>query len=363
MKKCIILLFSFFFTIIQGFAFETGFLPAQLGVVENVEFIDINDDTTQVKQLVDIKLLQGENKNKLVQVDNMLSGNPYYDIPLKKGKKVLLHLEENEGEITYSIQDVYRSNSLYVLSIIFCLLLIYVGKKKGLYSLLAIVLTCILIVKLLSPMILIGMNPVFSTLIICLLSTMITMYFVGGFNKKSTSAVLGSTLSLIIASFLSVLTVKFATLTGYSNEYSLFLSAAKPQLDFKSLAVATMILATLGAVMDVAMSIASTINEIYCVDNTKTVKELFTCGMNVGRDIIGTMANTLILVYMGASLPLLLLLSNIDLQKFINLNQVVTEIAAALIGSSAIIICVPMTAIVASHLVKKTFIHKEELHF
>ena len=115
-----------------------------------------------------------------------------------------------------------------------------------------------------------------------------------------------------------------------------------------------MILATLGAVMDVAMSIASTINEIYTVDNTKTVKELFTCGMNVGRDIIGTMANTLILVYLGASLPLLLLASNIDFQKFINLSQVVTEISSALIGSCAIVICVPITAIVASELVRKT---------
>lgn len=104
--------------------------------------------------------------------------------------------------------------------------------------------------------------------------------------------------------------------------------------------------------MDVAMSIASTINEIYTVDNTKTVKELFKCGMNVGRDIIGTMANTLILVYLGGSLPLILLTSNIDLQKFFNLNQIVTEISAAIIGSCAIVICVPITAIVASELIK-----------
>ena len=104
--------------------------------------------------------------------------------------------------------------------------------------------------------------------------------------------------------------------------------------------------------MDVGMSIASTINEILSVDNTKTVKELFLSGMNVGRDIIGTMANTLILVYIGGSLPLLLLASNIDFQKFINLNQVVTEIASALIGSIAIVVCVPITAFVASELIK-----------
>ena len=107
------------------------------------------------------------------------------------------------------------------------------------------------------------------------------------------------------------------------------------------------------------MSIASTVNEIFSIDNTKTVKELFISGMNVGRDIIGTMANTLILVYLGGSLPLLLLASNIDLQKFINLNQVVTEISSALIGSCAIVICVPATAIVAANLVRKRTIKPE----
>ena len=101
------------------------------------------------------------------------------------------------------------------------------------------------------------------------------------------------------------------------------------------------------------MSISSTINEIHLTDETKSVVELFKSGMNVGRDIIGTMANTLILVYLGGSLPLLLLAGNIDLHKFINLNAVVTEIASALIGSIAIVICVPFTALVASGLIKK----------
>jgi len=179
------------------------------------------------------------------------------------------------------------------------------------------------------------------------------MYLVGGFNRKSTAATLGCILSLIFAGILSMSIVKIASLTGFSSEHSMFLFSAHPELNFVSIAVATMILATLGAVMDVAMSIASTINEIHTVDNSKTVKELFESGMNVGRDIIGTMANTLILVYLGTSLPLLLLASNIDFVKFINLNQVVTEIASALIGSCAIVICVPITAIVASELVKK----------
>ena len=167
-------------------------------------------------------------------------------------------------------------------------------------------------------------------------------------------------LSLLFAAVLSGITMFTAHLTGFSGENTTFLYSAHPELDFVGLTVSMMVLATLGAVMDVAMSISSTINEIYLTDNTKSVKELFVSGMNVGRDIIGTMANTLILVYLGGALPLVLLAGNIDLMKFINLNQVVTEVASALIGSIGIVICVPFTALVASVLIHK-YAKKAEL--
>lgn len=352
MKNFLIYVFLFLSSLNLCFADETTILPSQLGIVQNVEYIDTDNDVAQVKQVADIKLLKGDLKGNYVQLDNMLTGNPYYDIKLKKGMKVILHVEETDGELDFSIEDVQRAPVLLWLSLIFCGLLVYVGRKKGIYSLVSIVVTCVLIVNLLSPMILAGINPLLSTILICLLSTAVTMYLVGGFNRKSTSATIGCTLSLVIAGIMSFITAKTASLTGFSNENSMFLYSAHPELNFVSITVSTMILATLGAVMDVGMSIASTINEIFAIDNTKTVKELFVSGMNVGRDVIGTMANTLILVYLGASLPLVLLATNIDLQKFINLNQVVTEISSALIGSCAIVICVPITAIVASELIK-----------
>ena len=355
MKKFIAFLVLFLLTGLSVFAEnETNVLPSQLGIVQSVEYVDLTDnpEISQVKQTAKIKLIKGELKGNLVKVDNVLTGNPYYDIKLKKGCKVILHVEDDGDGLIFSVEDIHRSEVLIWLSLLFCGLLIYVGKMKGFYSLVSILITCILIFNLLSPMILWGINPIFGALLISLLSTAVTMYLVGGFNRKSTSAVLGCLLSLITAGVLSFITVKVASLNGFVNENSMFLFSAHPELDFIGLVVATMILATLGAVMDVAMSIASTINEIYTIDNTKSIKELFTSGMNVGRDVIGTMANTLILVYLGGALPLLLLASNIDLQKFINLNQVVTEISSALIGSCAIVICVPLTAIVASRLVR-----------
>ena len=307
----------------------------------------------QTKQAVKVRLASGEFKGETVDLENILTGNPYYDIKLKKGVRVLLHAEDNGKGVEYSIEDVKRAGSLVWLSLLFCGLLLYVGKKKGLYSLVSIGLTVILITHCLCPMIIFGINPILAAIIVCVISTLVTMYLVGGFNAKSTSASVGAILSLLFASILSGIVMITAHLTGFSGENSMFLYSAHPELNFISLTIATMVLATLGAVMDVAMSISSTINEIYETDNTKNISELFQSGMNVGRDIIGTMANTLILVYLGASLPLVLLAENIDLQKFINLNQVVTEIASALIGSVAIVICVPFTALVASMLIHK----------
>ena len=365
MKKILFILMMFFTFILSVHADDSiaqgKIYPSELGIVQNVNYIDLDDnpEVAQVKQIAEIKIIRGADRGEIVVLDNVLTGNPYYDIKLKKGIKVILHVEDSGDGIEYSVEDVHRSGVLLWLSLIFCGLLIYVGRKKGFYSLISIAVTCILIYNFLCPLVLLGVNPVLGTILISILSTALTMYLVGGFNKKSTSAVLGCVLSLVFAGILSFVTVKAAYLNGFSSENTMFLFSAHPELDFISIVISTMMLATLGAVMDVAMSIASTINEIFLIDSTKSVKELFISGMNVGRDIIGTMANTLILVYLGGSLPLLLLASNIDLQKFINLNQVVTEIASALIGSCAIVICVPITAIVAANLVRKITVKPE----
>ena len=359
MKK-IFIIFAFFLLTLGVFADEPKILPSVTGVVKSIEYENPDNDLSQAKQIVQIKLLEGENRGDVVVTENLITGNPYYDINLKNGTRVIMHVEDNGMGAEYSVQDIKRSGTLVWLSLIFCGLLVYVGKKKGLYSLVSIGLTVLMITNFLSPMILFGINPVFATVIICVLSTAVTMFLVGGFNAKSTSALVGTVLSLFFAAILAFLTILSASLTGFSGENSLFLFTAHPELDFVSLTISMIVIATLGAVMDVAMSISSTINEIYETDNTLCVKDLFVSGMNVGRDIIGTMANTLILVYLGGSLPLLLLAGNIDLQKFINLNQVVTEIASALIGSISIVICVPFTALAASGLIHKYAKLREE---
>ena len=326
-----------------------------LGRAHDIQYEDISlGDAPQVRQIIDVEILNGQNKGNTYKLENIIGSNPYYDIHVHLKDKLLLHTESGDAGTEYFIADLYRMNVLYFLAGIFCILVIIIGRLKGLFSLVSIAATVLLIFSVLCPMILAGVPPLAGTILVCLLSTVITMYLVGGINSKSTSATAGTVLSLIVAGAASLLTIKFAKLTGFSDETTLYLYSSHPELDFTSITASVIIIAALGAVMDIAMSIASTVNEIYQTNKSLTVKELFDAGMNVGRDVIGTMANTLILVYMGGALPLLLLAGGIDAYKFFNLNAVVTEISSAIIGSIALLLCVPITAIISANLIKFT---------
>lgn len=339
-------------------------LKSEVGQVISIENVgEVSSSPTgelkQIKQSVEVKILTGTDKSEKIITDNVLMGNPAYDINLKKGDKVILHVEKAKEGLNFFIEDKYRAGGLYFLAGLFVLLLLIVGKKKGFLSLLSILSTLALILWVLTPMILNGFNPILATILVSVLASVVAIYFVGGVNAKSTAAILGTVLSLAVASLLSILVIKLASLTGFSSEQYLYLFSAVPELSFHSLLASAMIIGALGAVMDIGMSISSTVNELFSSNSGMGVRELFDSGMNVGKDIIGMMSNTLILAYLGGSLALVLLSSSIDMQKFFNLNQVATEISSALIGSIAIVLCVPITAIIAAFLIKRARVNND----
>lgn len=337
-------------------------LPSETGIVESIKYEDaenLNQGEETTKQLVTVKVLTGNFKGTERIIENMLTGNPAYDINLTKGDKVVLHVEPNNDtvstpdDVDFFIADIKRDNQIFVFTGIFFILLLLIGKKKGFTSIISIISTIALIFFMLLPMILSGFCPIASAVLTGIISTVITIYLVGGLNSKSSAAIIGTSISLIFAGALSMLAIYFAHLTGFAGEENMFLYTARPELSFTGILSASMIISALGALMDTSVSIASTVNEIFETDKSLSVQQLFKSGMNVGRDIIGTMSNTLILVYLGSSLTLVLLSSNIDMNKFFNLNQVATEILSALTGSIAILFCVPITAIIAAYLIKK----------
>lgn len=384
MKKVIILLILTFITASNVFAAQNAvsdnklqnqnetqktehnalmaYSKAESGIVKKIDY-DYTEKTENPesisKQIVTVKIVSGKFKGKEIVTDNMLTGNPAYEVFLKENDRVALVIESdnpnpsNIDEISVYVSDIKRVGVIYLYSFIFIALLIGIGRMKGFYSLLSIIVTVMLVFLIFMPMVLFNASPILAALIISVLSTVITMYLVAGYNSKTNAAILGTVLSLIFASALALLAIFLAHLTGFMGEESLFLYMSRPDLDLQGILAASMIIAALGALMDVAISISSTINEIHITDPKLGVYELFKSGMNVGRDIIGTMSNTLILVYLGSSMPLVLLGSNIDTAKFFNLNQVAGEILSAFTGSISLLACVPLTAIMSAWLIKR----------
>ena len=209
MKKIIlifIIMLGFIAPVMAENTQDKAVLPSEIGQVKSVEtFGNINSSRTgefnQVKQSVELVILTGSHKGEKVLVDNMLMGNPAYDIKLKKGDKVILDVEKSDKGVDFFIADKHRVGALYLLAGIFCVLLIAIGRKKGLLSLVSIGVTLALIFCALTPLILSGFNPILATVCVCVLASILAIYLVGGLNYKSTAAILGTVLSLVIAGF------------------------------------------------------------------------------------------------------------------------------------------------------------------
>lgn len=363
MKKLVItLLLSVLALPFCAFATENSFAPPvysyEKGVVENIAD---GTGTLSGSKTVQVKLKSGKYKGRTISTQHMeSSGMMGAKMLLKKGDRVILYIEENptkaespDGSPIFNIADYERSDILYMLAAVFLGLLVIIGGKQGLKALISLVITMGLIFFVVIPMSVRGFDPMLVSVAVCMAVTLIVFRIVSGKTLKSVSAAAGTMVGILIAGIIAAVIGNMINLSGMSSEESkmLFYSMELP-LNFKGLLFAGILIGAMGAVMDVAMSIASSISEVKRVHPEADLKGLFKSGMNVGRDIMGTMSNTLILAYTGASLPLLLLLSygNMPFLKALNLEMISEEILRALAGSIGLIMSIPATAAITSFL-------------
>ena len=316
-------------------------------------------DFIKGKQEVVVKVTHGKYKGQQFTVENTFSGNPAFDIHLKKGDKVILLLEFEEGEISATyIEGYHRLTMVYILAGLFALLVIVIGGFKGIRSLLTLIITVALVWFVLVPFTLKGVNPVLVSVIVAIVAVVCTFFIVGGINKKSITAILGTAGGIILSGLLAMFFSNAARLTGLSMEEAQMLAFAPQQVayNFRGLLLSGIIIGALGAVMDIGMSIASSMHEIKQQAPHLNKKELFVAGLNVGKDVMGTMVNTLILAYAGASLPLLMLFRayKMPLVRIFNMDLVVSEVVRSLAGSIGLICCIPLTAVIASFIYTRT---------
>ncbi len=304
-------------------------------------------------QTAEVRILSGKFKDKVIVTEHRSGEDPSNDFIIHEGQRVLLEIEDADGVIQFFITDTERSWGLLYLTAFFFLLVVFISGKKGLLSLVSLLITGLLIGGVLIPAVMKGYPVLSVTIAVSLASTAATMLLISGTGLKSLSASIGTMFGVLVAGLVSYASILAVTLTGFTGEESSILWYLKPDLDLKGILAAGMIIGSLGAVMDVAMTIASAAQEIHLADPDTSFKDLFRSLMNVGKDIMGTMTNTLILAYTGSSLPLLLIASTVPLERVVNLNSVATEIAAALAGTIGIVSTVPLTAAFAAYVYKK----------
>lgn len=207
------------------------------------------------------------------------------------------------------------------------------------------------------PMVLKGHSPILIALIIAGLTTVFNIILVSGSNKKSWAAILGIVSGLVVATLVGILFGKLMDLSGINMEHAeeMMRLAGEGRLQVKEILFAGIIIASLGAIMDVGMSIASSVFEVHTVSPKMNVYALYKSGMNVGRDVMGTMTNTLILAYAGSSLSTLMLfyMYQFTYYRLINIDLLGMEILQGIAGSIGLILTIPITAWIAASLAKK----------
>ncbi len=305
-------------------------------------------------QKIVVKISSKPYSGNTFEIENPISR--LYNLKVKEGTKVIVGVIEKDGSTQMNLYSYDRSNMIYLLIAVFILSVVVIGGFKGVKSLVALIFTLICCVYLMVPLMLRGVNPILSGILMSILSITITLVLVSGFNKKTLTAILGTVSGVIIAGLIAYIFGSLTNLSGLnmSEAESLAYIAEDTGLKIKGIMFTGILVATLGAVMDIAMSIASSIFEIHKVNDKISFNELFKSAMNIGKDTIGTMTNTLILAFAGGSLSILILVfsANMPFNKLINLDLLGIEIIQGLSGSIGIVLAVPITAFIGCYLCK-----------
>ena len=274
----------------------------------------------------------------------------------RAGQQVTLSVQEREGQPPfYNIRDLQRTRPMLVLVAVFMLTVVAFGRWQGLRSLIGLALSFAVIVGFVVPAILRGRSPVAVALVGAMAIMLLSLYLSHGIGRKTTAAVVGTGLALVLTGALTAGFVAATSLTGLASEDALNASFLAGGLSFRGLLLAGIILGGLGVLDDVTMSQASLVFELRRADPTATFGHLVTGALAVGRDHIAATVNTLFLAYAGASLPLLVLFttSGDSLGTVATSEVVAVEIVRSLCGSIGLIAAVPLTTVLAAALTRR----------
>lgn len=294
-----------------------------------------------------VKVLNNDKKGEEISIINDLKGNPY-ELELCEGDKIFLNVLKYKGQDElYVIKDFYHLDWLFVWLVVFILCVVVVGAKKGALSLLGLGISIPLIFFVYLPLIKAGFNPIILTLAVCVMITVISLTIICGFTKKTFAAALGTISGIVFSAALVLLMGWLTRLTGIADEGARIISVTFLDLNFKHIFYSGVVIGALGAVMDMSVSIISSQNEVKSQNKKISRKGMVKSGFNVGRDVLGSMINTLIFAYIGTSLVTVLILSESEmgLLEILNQGYIAEEIVRSLVGAFGLLAVIPFTAL------------------
>ena len=304
-------------------------------------------------QLLLVTLQSGQYKGDQVLADNTVG--PMYGQSYEVGQSLTVGVSTYEdGSVRCYVYEYNRLPSLLMMLGLFLLVTVLVGGKVGAKSLVSLGLTVVALIWLLLPLLLKGWPTIPTTFLISVLVTAATFVILGGVDRKTVCACLGTLAGIAFATIFGMLAQHILKIDGYREEYAEALlqlrQTGESLIGISGLITAGVIVSALGAVMDVAMSISSALQELTRVNKNLTPRQLFASGMNIGRDMVGTMTNTLILAILGSGLTLIVYIYSLGLQptQLLSSPYISLEAISAIASSIGVMLAVPLTAAICA---------------
>ncbi len=318
-----------------------------------------SDGAWRGEQWLNVKVETGQYAGKVYLVKNY-PVNPLYSVPLREGDSVILQVDTYSagGEVRVNIYEYNRIPILIAVVAAFFLVTLLVGRKTGLKSLVALALTVACLFLVLLPALMRGAPTLPTVFAVCVFIAVVSFTILGGLHRKSVCAMLGTVAGTALALGFGLLAQHFARIDGLRFDHMeplLQLRQSGTPLGLRGLLVGGLVISALGAVMDVAMSISSALEEVHDANPELGLKALFRSGMNIGRDMVGTMTNTLILAFLGSGFSLILYLYSLSPDKYVLFSSpyMSIEVISGIASSAGMILAIPLTAFISAALISR----------
>ncbi len=312
------------------------------------------------EQIVEVKITSGSHKGETVEATSL--DGYLYGATCEVGTRVIISISEYDGNLVANVYNYDRTSVIVGFVVLFLALLAVVGGKKGILSAVSLIFAAVCVLWLYLPLMYMGVQPFLAAVLCCILITLFTLILLGGFTPKTFAAIAGTTFGCIVAGVVAFAFAHLMHITGYNVEdvENLILVEQNSRLNAGGILFSGILIASLGAVMDVAMSIASSISEIHLHSPELSMKELVKSGMRVGRDMMGTDVNTLILAFVGGASTMMIIYYaySMPARQLMNSYFLGTEILEGLSGTFGVILAVPFVSLVTAWMYKRKDVKK-----